>query len=106
MAHETSIGSDQRIFEVHLQTVPKTIWELMDATQQAEVNGYDVLDGYLYVESSNYYISHKIGGVEETFAPMKYSYFPFLDWHKKALIRSETSTPSRVKLILGFIKRN
>jgi hypothetical protein len=105
MAHETTIGKDQRIYEVTLSTNRTNIWDLMDATQQEEMGHLDVLDGYIYVEGAAFWISHKIGGAEEPFSPTRYAYFPFLDWHKKILIRAAGPVTARVKMILGFIQR-
>jgi hypothetical protein len=105
MAHETSIGKDQRIYEVTLSASATTIWDLMDQTQRDEIDRYDVLDGYIYVDGAAFFVSHKIGGAEEPFAPTRYAYFPFLDWHKKALVRGAGATPARIKMILGFLQR-
>lgn len=113
MAHETTIGKDQRIFEVTIPTSRTTIWDIMDDTMKSELkvvhNGelmvLDVLDGYIYSEISAFWVSHKETGVEEPFAPQNYAYFPFLDWHRKILVRAAAPTPFRIKLILGFISR-
>lgn len=105
MAHETTIGKDQRIYEIPLTTALTNIWDLMDQTQRDEIERYDVLDGYIYVEGAAYWISHKIGGAEEPFSPTRYAYFPFLDWHKKIKIRAAGPVVARVKMILGFIQR-
>ncbi len=105
MAHETSIGSDQRIYEIPLTTNRTTIWELMTDEQKNEIGKLDVLDGYIYVEGAAFWVSHKIDGAEEPFSPTRYAYFPFLDWHKKILIRAAGPITCRVKMILGFIVR-
>lgn len=105
MAHETTIGKDQRIYEVTLSTSHTNIWDLMDDTQKSEIDKYDVLDGFIYVEGAAFWISHKVGGAEEPFSPARYAYFPFLDWHKKIIIRAAGPVTARVKMILGFIQR-
>jgi len=105
MSFDTSIGKDQRIYEIPLTTNRTTIWELMDATQKAEIQLYDILDGYVYVEGAAFWISHKQGGAEEPFSPTRYAYFPFWDWHKKILIRAAGPVTARVKMIVGFIQR-
>jgi hypothetical protein len=113
MAHETTIGKDQRIYELTIPATPTTIWDLMDDTMKGELHTIrdgetmvlDVLDGYIYSEITAFWTAHKIGGAEEPFAPMTYAYFPFLDWHKKVLVRAASPTPFRIKLILGFISR-
>ena len=113
MAHETTIGKDQRIYELTIPTNLTTIWDLMDQTMKDELKTVhdgelmmlDVLDGYIYSEATAFFTSHKVGGAEEPFAPQTYSYFPFLDWHKKVLVRAAAPAPFRIKLILGFISR-
>jgi hypothetical protein len=105
MAHETTIGSDQRIYQVTLSTSRVLLSDLLDATQVSEIENHDVLDGYIFCQDSPIYISHKPTGAEEPISAAKYAYMPFLNWHKKIYIRADAGTPARIKMILGFIQR-
>jgi hypothetical protein len=106
MSYETSVGKDQRIYNITLSTDLVHIWDLMDETQKSEINNFDILDGYVYAEGVAFWIAHKIGGAEEPFSPTRYAYFPFVDWHKKIYIRAAGPMVARVKMIVGFIQHH